>query len=169
MQVRSFPPLVRADARCLILGTMPGEASLAAGRYYAHPRNAFWKILTAILGIDVTADHDVRCRALIDAKLALWDVLAACVREGSLDASIDKNTEVPNDVSGLIERCPCLTHVFFNGAKAEGLFLRHIAASLRAGREIRTVRLPSTSPAHAGMSFAKKLEVWRGAIGPVLG
>lgn len=148
---------------------MPGEASLAAGRYYAHPRNTFWKIISEILGLSIEADYAERCRALMDAKIALWDVLAACVREGSLDASIEEDSEVPNDIAGLVLRCPRLTHVFWNGGKAESLFLRHVQKTLPSGRVISTLRLPSTSPANAGMTFAKKLECWRAALSDFVG
>ncbi len=95
--VHSFPPIARADARVLILGSMPSEASLAAGQYYGHPRNAFWPILAELLGFDHRIPYDQRVQAVLQARVAVWDVLASCVRPGSADADIDAESILVND------------------------------------------------------------------------
>jgi hypoxanthine-DNA glycosylase len=158
--VAGFPPIARPDARVLVLGTMPGVASLAAGEYYAHPRNAFWGIMAALLGFDAAAPYTERATALRDAGIALWDVLDACRRPGSLDTAIEPETIVVNDFAGFFAAHPRIGHVFFNGGKAAELFRRHVgAAVLPAG--VATRRLPSTSPTNARLRFADKLEAWR--------
>ncbi len=159
-QVVSFPPIARPDARVLILGSMPGAASLAAGQYYAHPRNAFWPIMGELLGFDPAAPYAQRTQALGDAGIALWDALRSCVRPGSLDAAIEQATMVGNDFSGLFARCPQIGHIYCNGAAAERCFRRVVLPAL-AGPALPLTRLPSTSPAHAGRSFAQKLADWR--------
>jgi len=155
--VRSFAPIAARDAEVLILGSMPGEASLAAGRYYAHPRNAFWPVMAALLGFDADAPYAVRVRALKTSRIALWDVLRACRREGSLDADIAREDLAANDFAAFFRTHLRIRRVFFNGAKAEECFRRHVA------REpgVPWQRLPSTSPAHAALSFDAKLKAWR--------
>ncbi len=165
--VRSFPPLADAGARMLILGSMPGVASLAAGRYYAHSRNAFWSLLGALLGFAADAPYAERTAALRAAGIALWDVLHACTREGSLDAAIERGSEVANDLPGFLAAHPRIAHVFFNGAAAEACFRRHVLPQLDAGA-LHFARLPSTSPANAASSFERKLAVWRAALSPLL-
>lgn len=160
-RIRSFPPIARRDARVLVLGSMPGRASLAAGRYYAHPHNAFWRIVGELLGIDARAPYAARVRALKASRIALWDVLHSCVREGSLDARIEE--ELANDFAAFFRRHRGITHVFFNGAKAEASFRRHVLPGLGAAR-LRYSRLPSTSPAHAGMPYARKRRAWRAIL-----
>jgi TDG/mug DNA glycosylase family protein len=155
-----FEPIARSDARVLILGSVPGEASLAAGQYYAHPRNAFWPIMEALFGDGSALDYPSRVALVLDARAALWDVLASADRMGSLDAAIDGNSEVPNDIPGFLDAHTAITHVFFNGAKAQSSFDRHLKASLPAGR-VSLARLPSTSPANAAASFDSKLAAWR--------
>ncbi|MBL3540384.1 DNA-deoxyinosine glycosylase [Aminivibrio sp.] len=158
--VRGFPPSSRPDAVVLILGSMPGEASLKAGQYYAHPRNAFWPIMEAVLDIRRDLPYGERLAALAERRVALWDVLASCVRPGSLDSSILGSTAVPNDLPGFFRRHALIRTVFFNGAKAEEAWKRWVVSSL-AESDLRLVRLPSTSPAHAGMSLQQKTEAWR--------
>lgn len=158
--VRSFPPVARSDARVLILGSMPGAASLAAGQYYGHPRNAFWPILAALLGFDARAPYARRLARLRAARIALWDVLDACTRTGSLDARIVRGSEAANDFARFFVAHPRLTHVFFNGAMAESCFRRCVLPGI--GRApLALLRLPSTSPAHAARSFEQKLAAWR--------
>ena len=157
---RSFPPLSTPDARILILGSMPGLASLAANEYYAHPRNAFWPLMGELLGFPPQLAYPARAAALCRARVAVWDVLYSCHRQGSLDSAIEDDTLVANDLAGFLAGHPAVRHVFFNGAKAESCFRRHIKLALPQ-REIAFTRLPSTSPAHAGRSFEQKLQDWR--------
>lgn len=161
--VRSFAPVAGDDATTLILGSMPGEASLAAGQYYAHPRNAFWSILGEIVGFDAAAPYELRLAALRSGRFALWDVLQSCHREGSLDASIALESEVANDFGAFFDSHPRIDRVLFNGAKAESSYLREVAPGM-AGRFLDYRRLPSTSPANASWSRTRKLDTWREAV-----
>ena len=145
----------------LILGSMPGVASLRLQQYYGHPQNAFWKIVGEVLGFDAALSYEQRTEALVRHKVALWDVLAACVREGSLDSSIDLSSIVPNDFAAFFKRHPHIRRVCFNGAAAANMYQRQVLPALATVRPIDYVRLPSTSPAHAGMLFAAKLVRWR--------
>ena len=162
--LRSFAPIAGSSARVLILGTMPGAASLKAREYYAHPRNAFWRILAAALGFDCTLDYATRTQALVDADIAVWDVLRSCEREGSLDARIDPASIVVNDFAGFFRRHPGIDRVCFNGATAEALYKRHVLDALAATVRPSYVRLPSTSPANASISAAAKARAWRAAL-----
>jgi hypoxanthine-DNA glycosylase len=151
--LRGLPPVVGPAPRVLVLGSFPGEASLAHARYYAHPRNQFWPILGALLGEPLAGlDYTVRLDRLRARHVALWDALAACRRRGSLDAAI--RDARGNDFDALLAAMPGLGAVAFNGAtaaKAEPVF---------AARGLATYRMPSTSPAHAGLSFDEKLARW---------
>lgn len=160
-RIHGFPPLASPQARVLVLGSMPSQESLARRQYYAHPRNAFWPILANLLDIE---ENDYRRRADLVTRrgIAIWDVLRDCIRPGSLDADIDEKTAMVNDFDGFFRAHPRLSHIFFNGAKAESIYLKRVLPELeKAQAEIPRRRLPSTSPAHAGMSFEEKLEAWR--------
>lgn len=146
-------PVVDAQTRILILGSFPGAASLAAQQYYAHPRNLLWPILSALTGESLTAmPYDQRLPRLLAHGFGLWDVLGACEREGSLDSAIRK--PAANDFARLRELCPQLHTVGFNG-QTSGKFAPQFAAE-----GYRTLVLPSTSPAHASLTLAQKLEQW---------
>jgi hypoxanthine-DNA glycosylase len=165
-----FAPVARADARVLVLGSLPGQASLARQQYYAQPRNAFWKITGELFGFDPSLDYDSRLRALVEHRVALWDTCAAAVRPGSLDARILRASVVPNDFAPFLQAHPQLRRICFNGATAEALFERRVLPTLpEPSRALPRVRLPSTSPAHAGMNHARKLDAWREALEPGLG
>jgi double-stranded uracil-DNA glycosylase len=149
-----FPPVLAADTRILILGSFPGEASLAAQQYYAHPRNQFWRLLSAVLGDDLAAlPYDDRLERLKTHRVGLWDVLAACEREGSLDTAIRKPQA--NNFVHLKHTCPALRRICFNG-KTSGRF-----EPLFQEAGFDTLVLPSSSPANAQMSFEQKLAIWR--------
>jgi len=152
-RICSFPPVAKPDARILILGSMPGQASLDANQYYAHPRNLFWRIMGELTGAGPDVAYDKRMDILISKQIALWDVLQSCVREGSLDADIQK--EVANDFSGFFKSHPYITHIFFNGQKAFKTY-----QSCRFESTATLSVLPSTSPAHAALSFDDKLQMW---------
>ena len=146
-------PVIDAGVRVLVLGSFPGAASLAASRYYAHPRNQFWPLISAVVQEDLAAlPYGERLPRLLAHRFGLWDVLAGCEREGSLDSAI--RNPAANDFERLRTLCPKLETVGFNG-KASGKFAPQFAA---AG--YRTVVLPSSSPAHMAMSFEQKLAVW---------
>ena len=157
----SFPPIEGPGARVLVLGSMPGVMSLRLQQYYGHPQNAFWKIMGTVLGFDAAVPYGERVSALVRRKVAVWDVLASCVREGSLDSNIDHATIVVNDFAAFLKAHPHLKRVCFNGAKAESLYRKHVLPHLAAKRVIEYVRLPSTSPAHAGMPLGRKTDAWR--------
>jgi TDG/mug DNA glycosylase family protein len=158
--IQSFAAIADKQAKILILGSMPGEASLRAGEYYAHTRNHFWRIMAALFALDYTIDYKQRIKALKSAHIALWDVLQSCEREGSLDSNIDKTTQVPNDFASFFATHPAITHVFFNGSKAEQVYLREVLPALNLP-DIVYLRLPSTSPANAAQSFELKLAAWQ--------
>lgn len=156
-----FPPIARRDARILILGSLPSERSIAAGEYYAHPQNAFWRIMREIVGAE--GSYDSRCAALIEARIALWDVLRESVRPGSMDADIQLDTSEVNDFGGFLSLHPGIEKICFNGSKAEAMFRRFVPLeALQYQPALES--LPSTSPAYASMPFEVKLERWRSAI-----
>jgi double-stranded uracil-DNA glycosylase len=161
--VDGFAALSDARATHLILGSMPGVDSLEAGQYYAHPQNTFWPIMAGLIGEVAGAPYERRVAALLAARVALWDVLRSCVREGSLDASIRRDSELANDFAAFFAEHPQVTQVFFNGAAAEASFKRHSAALLREPR-LRFARLPSTSPAHAALRFEQKRLAWQAIV-----
>lgn len=161
--VSSFAPIENESARVLILGSMPGIASLAAGQYYAHPQNAFWKIMQEILDIPAGEDYTVRVEALKSSNIALWDVLESCIRPGSMDAAIDMDSAKANDIKALLQRHPDISCICFNGGIAEKIFKKRVLPSL-GNYSIKYIRLPSTSPAYASMSFENKVMAWRAAI-----
>ena len=162
--VQSFPPIEARGSRVLILGTMPGQESLRARQYYAHPQNAFWRIVGDLLGFDRTLDYGLRIERVRAADIAVWDVLRSCTRKGSLDSAIEPSSAVPNDFAGFLADHPQMTRICFNGAKAEALFAKHVRPRLGAAAELQYLRLPSTSPAHAGLPFSEKLRAWRAIL-----
>lgn len=154
----SFPPIVGDHAQILILGSMPGVASLQAGQYYAHPRNAFWPIMAELFGFNAASPYPLRCEALTASGIAVWDVLKACHRPGSLDQHIDPATIEANDFAGFFDDHTSIKAVFFNGTKAEQVFRRYALSDLE--HKPTFLRLPSTSPAHAALNFREKLKAW---------
>jgi len=163
MKITGFAPIAGPDARVLVLGTMPSPASLQAGFYYAHPRNAFWPIMGSFCGFPADAPFALRAQALRRTKIALWDVCRACVRPGSGDAAI-RDVE-PNDFASFFAKHPNIQTILFNGTTAERLFFRFVLQqdpSLGTGRKL--LRLPSTSPANARLSLQQKAERWHAAL-----
>jgi hypoxanthine-DNA glycosylase len=165
---RGFPPIAGADARLLILGSLPGAMSLERRQYYAQPRNAFWQLMGDLFGAGPDLDYAARGARLIANGVAVWDVCAAAVRPGSLDTAILPASVVPNDFAAFFSAHTGIGHVFFNGAKAAALYERQVLPGLpAAARQLPRAVLPSTSPAHAGRSYAAKLELWRRAVEPL--
>lgn len=159
-----FPPIAAPGARILILGSMPGQQSLRDQAYYAHPRNAFWPIMGCLLGFSPDDPYAHRTAMLQQHGIALWDVLQSCVRPGSLDANIDRQQLVCNDFTSFLASHPGITRICCNGAAAHDLFRRHALPALKPPHPWDILRLPSTSPAHAGMSRDAKLQAWRAAL-----
>ena len=165
-RVHSFAPICVGEPRILVLGSMPGRASLRAQQYYAHPRNAFWPIMGALFAIDPSLDYSERCARLAAEGVAVWDVLKTCTRASSLDSDIDSSSIVTNDFHVLLGRHSSIGHIFFNGAMAEKTYLRHVLPALPLElATARRTRLPSTSPANASYSFERKLTSWRAITG----
>jgi hypoxanthine-DNA glycosylase len=164
MKIRGFPPIADARARILILGSMPSEASLAAGQYYAFRHNQFWRIAGAICGFEPDAPYAARQAGLKRRGLALWDVLESCFRPGSLDSAIRADSVRVNDFAAFLAAHRGIGRVCFNGRTAEATWRRHVTPTLPQSLRLEFRLLPSTSPAHAGMSYRAKLRAWRSAI-----
>ncbi|MBU1109171.1 MAG: DNA-deoxyinosine glycosylase [Candidatus Riflebacteria bacterium] len=162
MMKRSFAPVVTTDARVLVLGSMPGEVSLRMQQYYAHSHNLFWKFIFVCAAADFSTDYQRRIEVLGSLHVALWDVLQQCQREGSLDSSIDKASEQPNDIAGLLEKLPHVVKICFNGQKAFLSFKKHVLKNLpKLAQRYQLVILPSTSPANASIDYQTKFTRWR--------
>lgn len=160
-EIRSFLPIHGRNARVLILGSMPGIASLNATEYYAHPRNAFWNIAEALFGIARAQPYAARVRALELAGIAVWDVLAACRRRTSLDSAIEPASVVTNDLRKFLQRNARIGHIYFNGDATRKLYERQVLPGLTPRQQrIPRKALPSTSPAHAGLTLAQKIKAW---------
>jgi hypoxanthine-DNA glycosylase len=154
---RCFAPVVDADTRILILGSLPGELSLAHGQYYAHPQNKFWFLIGAVIERDLVGmDYSTRLDTLLEHRIGLWDVVAEAQRAGSLDGNI--RNHAANDLVGLVETLPGLVAIAFNGAAAAKIGAKALG---EAARRYQLVRLPSSSPAHASVPYVKKRVAWR--------
>ncbi|KAI3606581.1 G:T/U mismatch-specific uracil/thymine DNA-glycosylase [Cupriavidus necator H850] len=153
---RCFPPVVDAGTRILILGSLPGEASLAQSQYYAHRQNQFWRLTGDVLGEDlVHMDYAARLQTLLAHHVGLWDVVAQAKREGSLDSNI--RDHAGNDLASLIESLPRLAVIAFNGGTAARIGLKVLG---QHDDHHRTIKLPSSSPAHT-LSYPEKLRAWQ--------
>jgi len=157
-------PILGVRPRILLLGSMPGAASLTEQRYYAHPRNLFWPFMQQLFAIPIELDYPQRCQLLTEQGIALWDVIAHCERPGSLDSAIKKSSVICNAIPQLLETEPEILKICFNGAKAAEEFKRHLLPLLKHRTEIEYVQLPSSSPAHASQSKEQKLAVWAKAL-----
>lgn len=150
---RSFSPVVNGATRLVVLGSLPGEESLARSRYYANPRNQFWMLIGSVIGADLVAlDYEERLAALLGAGVGLWDTVGSATRQGSLDAAIRGHT--PNALAELAARLPKLRAFAFNGGKAAAVGRRALGAT-----PLHLVQLPSSSPAYT-MPFAAKQAEW---------
>lgn len=167
--VYSFPPIEPTHCRLLILGSMPGKASLAAQQYYAHPRNAFWPIMAELLGFDPEAGYLQRIQTLQQAGIGLWDVMQSCIRPSSLDSDIEETSIRPNDFPAWFRRHPHTQTIFCNGGKAYQSYRRHVLPLLdEPCQQLPLHQLPSTSPAHASRTLQQKQLEWYKVITPLL-
>ena len=176
VHVQSFAPLEQDDARVLVLGSMPGVASLTATAYYAHPRNAFWPVMISVLTECVPAyevlddwPYQTREALLLKHRIALWDVLAECERPGSLDSAIRAETVKVNDLAGFIAQHASIQCVLFNGQAAAKMYRKHALAAVDSVlnsqcRQLDLVTLPSTSPALASLNLQAKHKAWAVAL-----
>jgi hypoxanthine-DNA glycosylase len=161
-RIHGFAPIAAPSARVLVLGSMPSAASLEAGEYYGHARNAFWPIMGELFDARPSLAYEDRARCLTRAGVALWDVIRTCRRAGSGDADIERGSERANDFEIFFACHPRIRTVFLNGGMAEIAWRRHVLPHLEPRlREMPQVRLPSTSPAHASRTQAQKLAAWR--------
>jgi len=157
-----LPAIGSIQARILILGSMPSVASLAAQAYYAHPRNAFWSIIQAVFKAGECETDKARRELLEQHAIRVWDVIAQAKRQGSLDSAIEADGLVINNFDFLQEANTSVQRILCNGAKAHQLFTKHVAKPLNLQQQL--IQMPSTSPAHASLSFEQKLAVWQQAL-----
>lgn len=159
--IRGFPPIAGDDARILILGSMPSEESLRLQQYYAHPRNGFWPIMMHLFAQDEDLGYARRAQLLIDHRIALWDTLKSCVRNGSLDSAIVDASITTNNFVDFFRKHPQIRAIFFNGQKSRLVYQKKVAPALPENyRRIRTRVLPSTSPAMAALTRKQKIAKW---------
>jgi hypoxanthine-DNA glycosylase len=163
MKVSSFPPQVGAGCKLLLLGTVPSLRSLQMQQSYAHPHNLFWPFMGILYDAGPELPYAERIARLHAAGVGIWDVLRDCHRPGSLDSSIRVDSEVPNDIPGLLDDHPTIRAIALNGGKARQVFERRILPAIPAGRRdaLAILALPSTSPANASIPREVKLERWR--------
>jgi TDG/mug DNA glycosylase family protein len=163
--IEGFPAVAEADARVLILGSMPGIASLTQHQYYGHPHNLFWPIMGELVGAHPDLPYPERLAALTRNHIALWDVMHQCFRPGSLDSAIEEGSIIANDFANFFALHPQIKHVFFNGQKAAQAFQRHVIKAATLKQEtlacLTFTTLPSTSPANASIPREIKLQLWQ--------
>jgi hypoxanthine-DNA glycosylase len=160
-----FPPVADGRARVLVIGSLPGRRSLEAREYYAQPQNAFWRIMGRLFGAEPSLPYEQRLERLRAGRVALWDVLAAGEREGSLDSSIVPASVVVNDFASFFADHGDIDLVCLNGRTAADLYRRRVVPQLGPVQAALATRLvPSTSPAHASLRFEQKLARWAAAL-----
>ena len=159
-----LPAIADADSKTLVLGSFPGVASLNAQQYYHHPRNAFWPICSSALNFGLNLGYPERCTLLIKNKVAVWDVLSHCYRQGSLDSAIETETMRCNDFAKFLHEHPQIQRVLFNGGVARRFFDRFAVPSLPSNRALQLLTMPSTSPAFAAMRVDQKRVHWQLAL-----
>lgn len=164
--VESFPPQIAAGCRVLILGTAPSVRSLAMQQSYAHPQNLFWVLMGEMFDAGFELDYAERIRRLHACGVGIWDVLEQCERPGSLDSAIVRASEVPNDIPQLLEAQPSIAAIALNGGHAQRAFRRLVLPRINSARlaSLALLDLPSTSPANASVSSARKRRQWRAML-----
>lgn len=163
MWAEGFDPILSPTTQILILGSMPSQSSLSAHQYYAHPRNAFWPIMRHLLDIPANANYEESKKVLELNGIGVWDVYAACFREGSLDSAIDKRTALTNNFTHLLAKYPFIHGIFFNGKAAQLAYIKHVIPQLSANHYCYYL-MPSTSPANAAITVDEKLQQWKKLI-----
>lgn len=163
MPIQSFEPVSGLNPKLLVLGSIPGIASLNAHQYYAHPRNAFWPIMCRYFRVELSLKYEDRVRVLTDCGVGLWDVLQQCERKGSLDSRIATHSIVPNPIDHWLETQPTVTDIILNGGKAAQVFKKHFKSARFLGR-VAVHQCPSTSPAYAAMSQDEKFDRWSSVL-----
>jgi TDG/mug DNA glycosylase family protein len=160
-RVYSIEPIIGRNPRIMILGSMPGIISINAAQYYANPRNVFWIVLADLFGIDIDCSYESKVQQMQQLPMIVWDTLKACHREGSLDSKI-LNTDIEaNDIAALLNRYPTVQAIAFNGGASAKYFDRLVKPQLANELSVELLKMPSTSPANAGMKREQKLELWR--------
>ena len=159
MKVYSFPSISNREAKVLVLGTMPGIASLELNQYYGHSRNVFWKLMFILFEERFSTDYEVRKKLALANGIAIWDVLQTCERKGSLDNAIKQET--PNDFELFFKEHPHIELIVFNGQKAAQFFKKYV----KPANGYKQVTAPSTSPANASISWEQKLKEWKVVTG----
>lgn len=168
--ITGFMPILGENPKILILGSMPSETSLEKQQYYGHPRNAFWPIMLSIFlpnTNNANLDYEQRKKLLMDHRIAVWDVLQSCQREGSLDTAIAMDSIQANNFMDFFKLNSAIKTVVFNGAKAESIYQKNVLQEVsNQFSDIKYIRLPSTSPAHASLTLQQKTEIWQNALNP---
>jgi double-stranded uracil-DNA glycosylase len=159
-QTNGFAPISDGNAKVLILGTLPGQASLLKNEYYGQPQNAFWRIMGELFEAGPELPYEERKRRIVARHVSVWDVCAAAHRPGSLDASIARDSVVANDIAGFLDSHPAITLICFNGAKAAALYRTLVQPRLPQTEALRHETLPSTSPANAAVPYLEKVRRW---------
>ncbi len=160
-----FQPVIDHNTKIIIVGSMPGKDSLAKNQYYAHKRNAFWLIMAELFGENANFSYTERLNQLLINKVGLWDAIHTCQRKTSLDSDIVEHSITANNFKALLQNHPSVTTLCFNGLKSEQVFKRYVVPTLSTDH-LQLVRLPSTSPANATMTFEQKLSAWREVLLP---
>lgn len=161
----AFPPLLGSRPNTLILGSMPGQISLEEHRYYAHPRNAFWYIMSCLCSFEEDIEYDQAVTEVMKNGICVWDVLLDCERQGSLDSNIQRESELPNDFVAFFDKHPTIQVVGFNGKAARKIFTRHFSALVSQLDRVTWVDLPSSSPAYAALNKQAKAKLWIEKLG----
>ena len=154
-RVKSLAPIIDAQSRIIVLGTMPSAESLRKTEYYANPHNQFWRVLYAVFNTEPDYSYNKKMQFLRRRRISVWDVVDICEREGSLDHNI--TNETANDFQSLFKQYKNLKLVAFNGVRAESLFRKHLGFDLP--HAVKCIRLPSTSQAHT-VPFSEKVKKW---------
>lgn len=161
-RIAGFPPIAAQNAKLLILGSMPSEASLRKGQYYGHQRNTFWLIMGELFGAAPQLDYQLRQEILMQNGIAVWDVMKTCMRDGSMDADIQASSIETNDFVQFFRSHPGIHWVYFNGGAAEKIYRTRVLPMIKKHfGYLNYHRLPSTSPAFAAMGPAQKIEAWK--------